>query len=269
MANGVGWQISTSAEAFTDASFSCHTLNVSNRICRSSSGRSSRQSNAVPTHLIITSGAATAAVARREPSNTATFDRRAARLRIVTFAKCTACGVSRRSSKRALTPTRSAGIRDMRARTLPRCRSDLACTTPTCTSGNGRHAEYTSRLCSLDSISGSASAPTVGTSAAITTKRTAAGQPKKAGDFPQVPVVEDATVKQRVNHEDALRRLTEQPSLLLFAISGHHGIHEHVLGRVQLRSQMTQCLNVRPRVHGRLIGHQIPESTESDSVELV
>jgi hypothetical protein len=69
-----GWQMRTSAAPPTDASVSCHTRNVSNRISRSSSGRSPKPSNATPTVLIITSGALTAAVASREPSNTATED---------------------------------------------------------------------------------------------------------------------------------------------------------------------------------------------------
>src|SRR4029077_3632242 len=69
-----GWQISTSAAARTDASLSRHTRNVSNSIARSWSGRPPKPSNAAPTVLIIASGALTAAVARMEPSNTATED---------------------------------------------------------------------------------------------------------------------------------------------------------------------------------------------------
>src|SRR6185312_6224739 len=70
----LGWQNSRSVAAFTDASLSCHTRNVSKSISRSSSGRSAKQSNAAPTVWTITCGALTAAVARMEPSNTATED---------------------------------------------------------------------------------------------------------------------------------------------------------------------------------------------------
>ena len=112
-----GWQISTSAAPRTDASLSCHTRNVSKSISRSSSGRSPKPSTAAPTVLIITSGALTAAVARMEPSNTATDDVESVGARNITLATCRARRVSRRSSKAALTPTRTVVIRDMRATT--------------------------------------------------------------------------------------------------------------------------------------------------------
>jgi hypothetical protein len=47
--------------------------------------------------------------------------------------------------------------------------SDLTCAIPICTSGSSRHAEYTSRLASLHSMSGSAPVPTAGSPAAMTT----------------------------------------------------------------------------------------------------
>jgi hypothetical protein len=52
-------------------------------------------------------------------------------------AKCRACGVSCRSSKRALTPTRFVASRLTKARILSSRRSDLTCTIPTCKSGCG------------------------------------------------------------------------------------------------------------------------------------
>src|SRR6476660_1469723 len=113
-------------------------------------------------------GAATAAVARIEPSNTATGEAWGDRPRIITLAKCSACGVSRRSSKRALIPTRFVATRDTKPK-MSSSRSDLTCTIPTCRSGWSRHAEYTSRPRSFDSISGNACLPTAGTSAAMTT----------------------------------------------------------------------------------------------------
>jgi hypothetical protein len=165
-----GWQTSTSAAPHTDASLCCHTRNVSKSISRSSSGRSPKPFNAGPTVLIIASGALTAAVARMEPSNTATEDAESVGPRNITLATCRARGVSRRSSKRALTPTRAVVIRDTRATTMSSFWSDLTCTIPTCKSGSSRHAENMSRLRSFDSISGSGSSPTVETSAAMTTK---------------------------------------------------------------------------------------------------
>jgi len=67
----------------------------------------SKPPNAFPIDLTITSGALTAAVASIEPSNTAMDEASSGRPRSITLAKCSACGVSRRSSKRALIPTRS------------------------------------------------------------------------------------------------------------------------------------------------------------------
>src|SRR6478672_5987418 len=113
-----GWQLSTAAAAHTDASLSCHTRNVSKSVSRSSSGRSPKPCNTAPTVLIIVSGALTAAVARMEPSNTATEEVESAGPRTITRAKCRARGVSRRSLKAALTPTRTVVIRDSRATTL-------------------------------------------------------------------------------------------------------------------------------------------------------
>ena len=57
----LGWHPSRSAAERTDALLSCHTRNVSDRISRSSSGRSSKQSETLATVLTITSGALTAA----------------------------------------------------------------------------------------------------------------------------------------------------------------------------------------------------------------
>ena len=108
-----GWQISTSAASRTDASLSRHTRNVSNSSSRSSLGRSPKPSNAALTVLIIASGALTAAVARMEPSNTATEEAESVGPRNITLAKCRARGVSRRSLKDALTPTRAVVIRDI------------------------------------------------------------------------------------------------------------------------------------------------------------
>src|SRR5277367_6440907 len=70
----LGWQKSTSAAPRTDASLSCQTRNVLKSISRSWSGRSPKQPNTAPTVLTIATGALTAAVARMEPSNTATED---------------------------------------------------------------------------------------------------------------------------------------------------------------------------------------------------
>ena len=122
-----------------------------------------------PTDLTMISGALTAAVARTEPSKTATRDAGSPRPRSVTLAQCRACGVSRRSSKRALTPTRLAAMRHTSATISSNLWSDLICAMPICTSGSSRHAECTSRLASLHSMSGRASVPTAGSSAAITT----------------------------------------------------------------------------------------------------
>ena len=97
----LGWQISTSAAPRTDASLFSHTRNVSNSVSRSSSGRSPKPSSAAPAVLIIAAGALTAAVARIEPSNTATEEVESVGPRTITFARCNARGVSRRSSKGA------------------------------------------------------------------------------------------------------------------------------------------------------------------------
>jgi hypothetical protein len=137
----LGWQISTSAAPRTDASLFSHTRNVSNSVSRSSSGRSPKPSSAAPAVLIIAAGALTAAVARIEPSNTATEEVESVGPRTITRATCRACGASRRSVKAALTPTRAVVIRDSRATTLSSFRSDATCTIPTCTSGSRRHAE--------------------------------------------------------------------------------------------------------------------------------
>jgi hypothetical protein len=120
--------------------------NVSKSISRSSSGRSPKPSNAAPTVLIIASGALTAAVARIEPSNTATEDVESVGPRSITLATRRARGVSRRCPKAALTPTRAVVIRDIRATTMSSFRSEVTCTIPTCKSGSSRHAENISRL---------------------------------------------------------------------------------------------------------------------------
>ncbi len=157
----LGWQISTSAAPRTDASLSCHTRNVSNSISRSSSGRSPKPSNAAPTVLIIASGALTAAVARMEPSNTATEEAGSVGPRNIILATCRARGVSRRSPKGALTPTRAVVVRDIRATTTSSFWSDLTCTIPTCTSGSCRHAEKMSRLRSFTTSALGARLPAV------------------------------------------------------------------------------------------------------------
>ena len=105
----------------------------------------------------MTAGALTAAVVSIEPSKTATLAAAVACPRSDTFAKCSPWGVSRRSSKRALTPTRSVAIRVNNATTLSRWCSEAMWAMPTCRSGSSRQAENTSRLRSLDSISGRAS----------------------------------------------------------------------------------------------------------------
>ena len=149
--------------------------------------------------LIITSGALTAAVARIEPSNTATDDVESVGPRNITLATCRARGVSRRSSKAALTPTRTVVIRDMRATTMSSFRLDATCTIPTCKSGSRRHAENMSRLRSFDSISGERIITDGGTLGGDDDKRTIDRQPKVAGDLPQTPFVESSSLKQRVN----------------------------------------------------------------------
>ena len=169
VADGVGVGNKYLGVPRTEASLSCHARNVSNSISRSSSGRSPKPSNAAPTVLIITSGALTAAVARMEPSNTATEDVESVGPRNITLATCRARGVSRRSPKAALTPTRTVVIRDSSATIRSSLWPDSTCTISTCTSGSSRHAEKMSRLRSFDSISGSGAPPPLGTWAATTT----------------------------------------------------------------------------------------------------
>jgi len=117
-----------------------------------------KQRNTAPTVLIIASGALTAAVARMEPSNTTTDDVESVGPRNITRATCRARGVSRRSSKAALTPTRAVVIRAIRATIMSNCWSDVTCTIPSCKSGSSRP-------------------PPLGTRAATTTKGPLIGSP--------------------------------------------------------------------------------------------
>ena len=84
---------------FIQASLSCHTRNVSNNASRSASGTSLNRSNAVPADLTIISGALTAAVARIEPSKTATGNVRLVRPCIDTFWR-SAARAARRADRR-------------------------------------------------------------------------------------------------------------------------------------------------------------------------
>lgn len=104
-------------------------------VSRSSSGRSSKSFKAPPIDFTITSGEASAAVARIEPSNTATGEEWRGRPRYITLAICSACGVSRRSSKHELTPTRFVVSRHTKPRIASSCRSEVTCTILTCKSG--------------------------------------------------------------------------------------------------------------------------------------
>jgi hypothetical protein len=190
-----GWQVSTSAAPPTDASLSCHTRNVSKSISRSSSGRSVKGFRAARTDLTIASGALTAAVARMEPSNTATEDVESVGPRNITRATCRACGVSRRSPKAALTPTRAVVVRDMRATTtsslwseLTWDDSDLHIRLPPPGRKDVQAAQLrfdlAQRLITYGRSLGGGDH-----------KRTIDRQPKTAGDVPQAPLVERSSLK--------------------------------------------------------------------------